>query len=112
MELLSPARAPSVPIIDLENKFFQRTNIAGTPWNQLDQSFDPETSKAPSRAQDGMKAKEGGHLSLIYLTFISAKIRRVLASVEAARSVWQMQDYLAPMQSLHTSMCSKLRKKT
>ena len=40
-------------------------------WNHLDD----QTSKAPSRVQDGMKAKERGHLRLIYLTCISTKIR-------------------------------------
>ena len=43
-------------------------------------SFDLEISKAPM-VLDGGKAKGGGHLTLIYLTFISTKIRHVLASL-------------------------------
>ena len=102
------------------NKFSQygrRANIARTLCNQLYQSFDPQTSKAPSWVQDGMKAKERGHLSLIYLTFILAKIRHVLAYLSdiqwrlgvsgrcnSTRLCAQLK-----VQSLHTSKCSKLQ---
>ena len=46
----------------------------------LERSFDLETSKAPMVLEGG-KPKGGGHSTLIYLTFISTKIRHVLASL-------------------------------
>ena len=63
------------PFISTERKLFQNQCCLS-----LERSFDLETSKAPM-VLDGGKPKGGGHLTLIYLTFISTKIRHVLASL-------------------------------
>ena len=63
------------PFISTKRKLFQNQCCLS-----LERSFDLETSKAPM-VLDGGKPKGGGHLTLIYLTFISTKIRHVLASL-------------------------------
>ena len=76
------------PFISTERKLFQNQCSLSQ-----ERSFDLETSKAPM-VLDGGKPKGGGHLTLIYLTFISTKIRHVLASL----SDIQQQQWCLAMQ--------------